>query len=127
MDFLDFLTPKYDMVCEGTYYAELPDTPDNGGEYIRYEHIDVTSWQFYRMFSNVTENEKNSAAIRTVIRCDYKVGGYVYLQNGRFYQILSVSEEIPPEKKELLRIMKTVPGTKYTLRLVEIPNPWGLK
>ena len=126
MDLLDILTPHSREVCRGTYYKTKPKGTSDAGAPFSYEYVDPTSWHYQQLFQNVKVAEATTAAIKTKSAVDWKVGGYVKTQDGRFYLIVSVQQDYNAAPRQAFRIFGQVVGTDYVIRLTEKSEPWGI-
>lgn len=126
-DLLDIFAGKFNNTFTGSYYEKMPDSPDITGVAFDYEHIDPNEWHYQRMFSNVTANQAASTAIKTNDNLNFKAGAFMALQNGKFYEIVSVQEDYQSAEKEVFRYLAIAPGVDFVIRLIEKDNPWGLQ
>ena len=127
MDVLNILIPHEKEVCTGTYYERMPNTPNDNGITFDYENVDTTEWHYQQLFANVPVKGATSAAIKTCDPMDWKVGGYIATQDGRFYTIIAVQQDYKSASEQAFRNLSLVPGVHFVIRMTEKENPWGLK
>ena len=126
MDFLSFSQEHEQDASNGFYYEQLPDSPEFSGVQFGYEYINPFSKSFKRIFSNVTDNNDTMTAIKTKSSLEFKVGGYIRLQNRKLYQIEEVMEDYEKVVKSVFRAFYKVTGVIKTIRLIEVENPFEL-
>lgn len=124
---MDIMTPHPKQMCRGIYYATYPRTPNVAGQNFEYEYVDVTSWRYRTILTNVTANEATSAAIKTKIDFKWSVGGFIRTQDGRFYTIISVAQDYNAAPKQAFRMFGNPAGVEFVLRLAEKEEPWGVQ
>ena len=134
MDILDIYNGRFYQTYSGRYFRRLPESITflrsvedlykvEDGEDFDYEFVDPTSWNYKKLFGNLTELEYANASIKSRDALDWKVKGYVVLEDGRLYIISFVAEDTMAAEREAARLMPIPVGTEYILRLVEVENP----
>lgn len=128
MDFLSEMCARKDKeYFTGTYYARRPESNTDGGVEFSYEMIDNRSREYQTIMGNLLV-EGLSTAIKTRAAIDFREKQYIATQDGRFWQIVSVDENIQAEQsKQALRFFKETAQTEKTIRLINKDNPQGLK
>ena len=123
MDLLDILNGHAEEVFSGTYFSKLPqsDKTDEAGILFDYEHVDPTSWSYRRMFGNMV-NDAATTAIKSCDPIDWKVGGYMRLQDGRTYTIEALQRDYTT--RQAFRYLDKVAGTDTVMRLTEVEDPF---
>ncbi len=128
MDFLSEMCAKKDTeYLTGTWYKRKPVTTSDGGERFTYEMLDNRSRE-YRTIINTLLVEGKSTAIKTRAAIDFKEKQYIVTQDGQFWQIAAVSENIQAEQsKQALRFFTETAQTEKIIRLINKDNPMELK
>jgi hypothetical protein len=126
-DILILLNTSVDEVLTGTYYPVIPKIMGDGGETFQYDIVNESDRTYSRMLE-VVKNETSMCTIKTNDECGFKINGYVATQDGAFWQIQGVVKHlVNKNSKQALRLLKETAETEYVVRLIEVPNPWGLK
>lgn len=132
MGLLNFLAPKDDEFMTGYYYERRPDptndkdTENGNRQTFRYSRLDPYSHVFDTVLGQM-RLDRTTYSLKTRTGLPYKIKGYISTQDGRFWQIVEVLANTQPKgTEEVLRLFKRAPETEYTLRLVEVDNPWGI-
>ena len=124
-DLLDFENPQYARYTQtGTWYPDIVARPDNGGHVIRYEHVDMLSRGWRRLFGNVQDFNAGETSIRTPDLHAYKSGSVVKLQDGGTYTVLLAAKDYSTAPKQAYRIQGLPIGVTAVLRLVERQDGW---
>lgn len=124
-DLLDFENPQYARYTQtGTWYPDIVAGPDNGGHVIRYEHVDMLSRGWRRLFGNVQDFNAGETSIRTPDLHAYKSGSIVKLQDGGTYTVLQAAKDYSTAPKQAYRIQGLPIGVTAVLRLVERQDGW---
>lgn len=126
-DLLDLYIGKFNQTAQASYYAKMPNNHTDNGITFDYEYVDRTAYRYQKLFSNVTVNNAASTSIKTRDSLDYKINGYVVLNDGKMYVISAVMKDYSPVSKQAFRGLGAVAGCEYVLDLIEKGNPWGLK
>lgn len=128
MDTLSELCSKKDKeYLTGTYYKRRPVTTQDGAISFTYEQVDAHSREYRTIINNMLVEGVNTV-IKTRASIDFKEKQYIVTQDGRFWQIVAVQENIQtPQSKQALRFFVDTAQTERVLRLVIKDNPWGLK
>lgn len=124
-DTLDIMNPRSRFTATANYYSETFDGPDVGAKQFNYEYVNPFSNTYRRLFSNI-QGVAGEVAIRTDDQHDYKVDGIVITQDGQAFKILQIEKDFQATPKQVLRLLGTPVSTQYVLRLVSVPNPWGI-
>lgn len=127
MDYLDLIRGAYNQFFSGTYYAIMPQTPNDSGIPFHYDMMDPASWSYRKAFGNVMSNDARDTAIKSRDAFSWKVGAYVCLQDGKLYTILAVQQDYASINKEVYRTLSIPAGIEYAVRLSEVDNPWGIR
>lgn len=126
-DLLSLLTIKYDEVLTGTYYNVIPKSVEDSGISFQYDIVDESDKAYSGVLDTIKTNQ-TVCTIKTNDMCGFKVNGYIATQDGKLWQISGIIERIINERtKQALRLLKRTSETVYLIRLLEVPNPWGLK
>ena len=124
-DLLDLENPQYARYTQtGTWYPDIVAGPDNGGCVIRYEHVDMLSRGWRRLFGNVQDFNAGETSIRTPDLHEYKSGSVVKLQDGGTYTVLQAAKDYSTAPKQAYRIQGLPIGVTAVLRLVERQDGW---
>lgn len=126
MDYLDIINPKTKFTASAKYYSEPQDGPETGGSSFNYEYVNPFSNTYRRLFSNI-QSSAGEVTIRTNSQLNFEVNGIVVIQNGKAFKIIQVERDYQSAPKQSLRLFGTPVGTQYVLRLVFVPNPWGIQ
>ncbi len=138
MDLLDILKGKFYTTHFGKYYHYLPapviptNTPDviydlEAPFLFDYEYVDPTAWSYKQLIGNLVEKDGANCTIKTTDALNFKTGGYVITQDGKLYQVTSITRDEKTANKEAARLSIIPLNTEYVLRLQEIENPWELR
>lgn len=125
MDYLDIANPKHNFTATASYYAEPVDGPDTGARKFNYEYVNPYSSTYRRVFANI-QGAAGDVAIRTDDQLDYRVNGIVILADGTAFKILQVERDYQAPPKQAFRLFATPVSTQYVIRMVSVPNPWGI-
>lgn len=124
-DLLDLENPQYARFTQtGTWDPDIVAGPDNGGHVIRYEHVDMLSRGWRRLFGNVQDFNAGETSIRTPDLHAYKSGSIVKLQDGGTYTVLLAAKDYSTAPKQAYRIQGLPIGVTAVLRLVERQDGW---
>lgn len=124
-DLLDLENPQYARYTQtGTWHPDIVAGPDNGGHVIRYEHVDMLSRGWRRLFGNVQDFNAGETSIRTPDLHAYKSGSIVKLQDGGTYTVLLAAKDYSTAPKQAYRIQGLPIGVTAVLRLVERQDGW---
>ena len=126
LDLISLLQGKYEKALVGTYYKELPLSSENVGVKFDYEITEQCESKNQMLLGNIASQSK-SVTVKTNDSLDFKVKGYVALDDGSFYVIESIKENTEKANAEALRLLNSAVCTEYELKLTEHDNPWGLK
>lgn len=127
MDWLDIANPKARFTASATYYEETVDDPSDGGQKFQYEYVNPFSNTYRRLFGNIQSTEgEGECTIRTDNQVKFKTSAYVILQDGRTFQIVQVEQDFAPASKQAMRILAVPASVQYVIRMVRVPNPWGV-
>lgn len=127
-DSLDLFTPRSRFTATGTYWEDRPDSAvSDGGKKFNFEYVSPYSKTYLVAFGNMQNFESGETAVRTNDDIGFKNGGYIMLQDGRLYVILEVSTDFQAANKQALRFLGVPLSTQYVIRMVNVPNPWGVK
>ena len=125
-DALDILNPRSRFTATATYYKEMPESADIGGISFPYEDVDPASHDFRRLFGNFQSFVAGEIAIRTNARLPFKANQRVVLPSGEMYIISGVQTDRSRAPKQAMRFAGVPVGVEYVLRMVNVPNPWGI-
>ena len=125
-DVLDVLNPRSRFTAVASYYEEPIDGPEVGAKQFNYEYVNPYSNTYRRLFSNI-QSEAGEVAIRTDDQLNYVINGIVITQDGKAFKILQIEKDYQATPKQVLRLLGTPVSTEYVLRLVSVPNPWGIR
>ena len=125
-DALDILNPRARFTATGTFYQEMPESADIGGISFPYEDVDPSSRDFRRLFSNFQALTAGEIAIRTNARLPFRANQYIVLSSGEMYIITSVQTDRSRAPKQAMRFVGIPVGVEFVLRMVNVPNPWGI-
>ena len=82
----------------------------------------------YRTIIGTLLVEGKNTAIKTRSAIDFKEKQYIVTQDGQFWQIVSVLENVQAEQsKQALRFFVETAQTEKTIRLIGKDNPWGIQ
>ena len=124
--YLEMIAPKSDQFMTGYYYERRPVAPDDGRVTFRYSRLDNYSRVFDTQLGQM-RIDRETYSLKTKTNLNWKVKGYISTQNGRFFQIVEVTEnEQPKGSEQVLRLFKRAVQSEYTIRLVAVDNPWGI-
>ena len=126
LDLISLLQGKYEKALVGTYYKELPLSSEKVGVKFDYEITEQCESKNQMLLGNIASQSK-SVTVKTNDSLDFKVKGYVALDDGSFYVIESIKENTEKANAEALRLLNSTVCTEYELKLTEHDNPWGLK
>lgn len=128
MDFLSEMCARKDTeYLTGTWYKRKPVGTNDSGETFTYEMLDNRSRE-YRTIINTLLVEGKSTAIKTRAAIDFKEKQYIVTQDGQFWQIAAVSENIQAEQsKQALRFFIETAQTEKIIRLINKDNPMELR
>lgn len=127
-DALDILNPRETFSAEGTYWDSRPDSAtQSGGKKFNFEYVSPYSKTYRIAFGNMQNFEAGETTIRTNDDAGFKNGGYVMLQDGQLYMVLQVSTDFQAANKQALRFLGVPLSTQYVVRMVNQPNPWGVR
>lgn len=125
-DFLDILHIKDEEVLTATYYPKRPKTPNDTGEPFAYDIVAEPRSNYGNIISNLN-GVLSYQTIKTNDFANFKVKGYCVTQEGGLWQIEEITKQlITSDNKQALRNIKQI-ETEYTLRMIEVDNPWGLE
>lgn len=126
--FLDFLNPnKGKFRVPATYYENTVDSPDDGGQSFCFDYVDPASKTYRTLFGNITSDRDNQeVAIRTNADLPFHLASYIVFPNGDCYQIVQCMKDYSHVEKEAFSMWKNPIGIEYVIRMVQIPNPWGI-
>lgn len=125
MDYLDIANPKHRFTATASYYPEHMDGPDIGAQRLNYEYVNPYSNTYRRIFANI-QSSAGEVVIRTDDQLNYRVNGIVVLQDGKAFKILQVEKDYQVAPKQSFRLFSTPVSTQYVIRMVSVPNPWGI-
>jgi len=127
MDWLDLANPKHRFTASAKYYAEPLNDPSDGAEEFSYEYVDPLSHTYRRLFGNIQSTQGNGeVAIRTDDQLEFKQGGFIMTNDGKTFQIIQKQQDFQTANKQALRIFGVPVSVQYVIRMVEVPNPWGI-
>ena len=126
-DILDLLNTSTDEVLTGTYYAVIPKTTSDSGVSFQYDIVNENDKSYAKLLDTIT-TEMTTCTIKTNDNCGFKINGYIATQDDCFWQITGVVKHLVNKNtKQALRLLKETAETDYIIRLIQIPNPRGLK
>ncbi len=125
-DTLDVLNPKTRFTASARYYPERLNSPDVGYDSLNFEYVNPYSNTYRRLFANV-QTAAGQVAIRTDDQNNYKVGGFIILQDNKAYQILEVLTDYQAANKQVLRLFGAPVSVEYVIRMLEVDNPWSVQ
>lgn len=126
-DILSLLNTNAEEVLSGTYYNVIPKTNLDGGEPFQYDIVNDSDKSYASVLGTI-KTEQTMCTIKTNDDCGFKVNGYIATQDGGFWQISGIVKHlVNKNSKQALRLLKETAETEYIMRLIEIPNPRGLK
>ncbi len=126
-DSLDLFTPRSRFTATGKFWAERPDSADEGGTAFHYEYVDTASRTYRRLFANIQSFEAGEVAIRTNDLLPFTNKGYFMTADGDLYRIIQVQKDYQAASKQALRLFGTPIGTEFVIRAVNVLNPWGVR
>lgn len=136
MDFLDVITGKFFQTFSGRYYPSLPRVGVVASQedaesvvdarHFDYEEIDPESYSYRQLLQNLIDKDGAEMTIKTTAAHDWRIGGYVALDDGKLYTILSMTRDTRAASKQAAELMPIPVGTEYVIRLVSYVNPRGL-
>jgi hypothetical protein len=127
MDYLDFAIPKNKFPACAKYYDSTVDDPSDGGQTFHFDYVDPLSKTYRTLFGNITSDRNNGeVAIRTRDKLPYKQSSYIIFPNGICYQIIQCQTDFNTANRQALRLFPVPAGVEYVIRMVQIPNPWGI-
>lgn len=128
MDFLSEMCAIKDKeYLTGTYYKRVPVVPSDGGESFSYEVLDPHTREYRTIMNNLLVEGRNGA-IKTRSAIKFKEKGYIVTQDGQFWQITAITENVQSDRsKQALRFFTETAQTEKTIRLIGKDNPWGLE
>ena len=125
MDYLDVVNPKPRHTATARYFSEPVDGPDIGAQSFNYSYVNPYSETYRRLFANI-QAAAGEVAIKTSDQHDYRVNGIVILPDGKAFKILQVETDFQASPKQAFRLFATPVATEYVIRMVSVPNPWGI-
>lgn len=129
---LDLNAPRAEYTIRGSYYKKEPDSPQDGAQSFMYAYLNPYSKAYRTLFGGV-QAATGETAIRTRDRLDFEraddgmIVGIVISSDGRAFRIVSADRDYSKAPKQAFRIVGLPVGYETVMRLVEIPNPWGLR
>lgn len=136
MDFLDVITGKFFQTFSGHYYPSLPvsqliTTQAEAdavvdARHFDYEVIDPEAHNYRHLLQNLIDKDGAELTIKTTAAHDWRIGGYVTLQDGKMYTVLSMTRDTRAASKQAAELMPIPVGTEYIIRLISYVNPRGL-
>lgn len=129
---LDIVAPRAEYTIRGSYYKKGPDGPQDGAQPFMYAYLNPYSKAYRTLFGGV-QAATGETAIRTRDRLDLErtddgmIVGIVISSDGRAFRIVSADRDYSKAPKQAFRIVGLPVGYETVMRLVEIPNPWGLR
>ncbi len=129
---LDIVAPRAQYTARGSYYKHEPNDLTEGAQPFSYEYLDLYSRTYNVLFGGV-QAVSGEQAIRTRDRLDLErtddgmIVGIVISSDGRAFRIVSADRDYSKAPKQAFRIVGLPVGYETVMRLVEIPNPWGLR
>lgn len=127
-DSLDLMNPKQKFTAAASYYPETVDDPSDGGQEFNYEYVDAFSHTYKRLFGNIQSTlEAGECAIRTDDQIDFANGGYIVTQDGATFQIIQWQKDFSTVNKQAMRLLGVPVSVQRVIRMVQVPNPWGVK
>lgn len=129
MSVLDFLKERDDEPMTGYYYTKAPKpgtVQETGRVTFHYSKATARQQRFGTVITNV-RLDSEIYTIRTCDDCGFKIGGYVFTQNGLFWIIEEIHhDEQTKGNEEALLLWRSAVKTEFILRLRRIDNPWGI-
>ena len=126
-DLLSLLNTNAEEVLSGTYYPVIPKIAEDGGLEFNYDIVNDSD-RTYAQVLNTIKAEQTICTIKTNDNCGFKINGYITTQDGVFWQITGIVKHlVNKNSKQALRLLRETAETEFIIRLLEIPNPWGLK
>ena len=125
-DLISLYEGKYEKTFTGTYYSVLPLTTENAGVKFDYEITEQCERKNQTVLGNIAVQSK-TVTVKTNDVLDFKIKGYVALDDGSFYVIESIKEDTEKATEEAKRFLNSMVCTEYELKLSEHDNPWGMK
>lgn len=125
-DSLDLFTPRGKFTATGKYWKERPDSTQEGGTAFKYEYVDVLSKTYRRAFGNIQDFEGGEVSIRTNDMHEFTNGQYIKSQDGILYMIKQVALDYSAAPKQAFRVQSLPVGVQYVMRLVTVPDAWGV-
>lgn len=127
MDYLDTAMPQTRFTAKAKYYENTVDSPEDGGQTFFFEYVDPLSKTYRTLFGNITSDRENGeVAIRTRNKLPYHQASYVVFPDGNCFQIIQCQTDFSTANKQAHRLFPVPPGVEYVIRMVQIPNPWGV-
>lgn len=136
MNYIDVIAGRaQETYSGGRYYKEMPtssipEAADGvataGPQRFNYEYVDVTEWRYSRLLGNVIGTDGADTTVKTRAPIDFKPNGYVALRDGNLYQIRSCTLDTTEGSKMAARILLMPRGTARILRLLKVPDPFGI-
>ena len=123
-DLLSLLQGRGEKTLTGTYYPKVPLTADSA--VFDYEIIEGNSKR-YQMITGNLRADGSTIVISTKDQLEWKIKGYVVLQDGKMYIIESVREDLQNVEKNAYRLHNNSYDMDYIVTLIETENKWGLK
>lgn len=124
--YLEWLAPKDDQFMTGYYYERRPVSPEDGRKVFRYSRLDPYTRAFDTELGQM-RLDRSTYSLKTKSSLNWKPKGYISTQDGRFFQIVEFSENNQPKgSEEALRLFKRAVQSEYTIRLIEVDNPWEI-
>ena len=124
-DLISLFQGKYEKSFVGTYYSKLPLTQENSGTKFNYEIASQNESKAQMLIGNISAQCK-SVTVKTNDLLDFKINGFVSLQDGNFYLIEAIKENTDQLTPEKSRASSGESLIEYELKLMQIDNPWGL-
>lgn len=126
--YLEMLNPnKSKFKAPATYYENTVDSPADGGQSFRFDYVDPLSKTYRTLFGNITSDRNNGeVTIRTNANLPFRQASYIILPDGICYQIIQCAKDYSNVEKEALAMWKNPIGVEYVIRMVQVPNPWGV-
>lgn len=131
MDFLDILNGRYNMVCTGNFYEELPKAGYNNYDNkepipFDYEIVTGNNWTYKHLIQNLIDTGFSGVVIKTHEEQMWRPKTYCTLQDGKLYIVVDVRDDYANSPKDSMRILPFPVEVEKLIMLKEIENPWGL-
>ena len=125
-DLLTLLQGKAELAYSGIYFEKLPTTPDVVGERFDYQIITAEEKHYQMLTGNISASENLSIYIKTNDPLNWRINGYILLQDNTLYTIETCQGDYAMASKPSARYVREILGKEYFMRLIQVENTLGI-